>query len=324
MLKLLKKKVYPIGVDLGTGFLRMAQLGFDGEQVYLNAAACEAKPDSIAPGGPDWQRWAAQTIHDLSRRCGFKGKSVVTTMCADSLFIDEIKIPRTNPKKIAEVAMAKAARRLPFDPKGAAIKHVVLEAGSGNGEMNLLIMAADRTQVDRHLAIYETAQLDIHSICVWPQAMVNSYVTFFSRRQHDDELVALLLDLGSNHTNVVICKQAALYFARVIPMGFNQITAGQLGRLIGEIDACCRYFDSVAGGIHVQRVVFLAPMGIDRDICNKVAELAQRMQVPAQMGDVFSAVPQNTGCDEHVDRRDNRINWTNAFGLSLAEAIETE
>lgn len=46
----LKKRVFPTGVDLGSGYLKMAQLGFDGNQFFLHAAGREEKPKDIEPG----------------------------------------------------------------------------------------------------------------------------------------------------------------------------------------------------------------------------------------------------------------------------------
>jgi hypothetical protein len=88
-------------------------------------------------------------------------------------------------------------------------------------------------------------------------------------------------------------------------------------RLIAEIDACCRYFESVGNGSRIEKLMFLAGRNVDQSICAKVAELAQKMQVPAQIGDVLAAVKTKFDSKLNVDRRDSRINWATAFGLSL-------
>ncbi|MBN1123922.1 MAG: pilus assembly protein PilM [Sedimentisphaerales bacterium] len=323
MLKLLKKRIYPIGVDVGSGYLRMAQLGFDGDKLYLYAVAFEARPEEISAGGPEWQRWAAVTIKERVRSGGFKGKNMITALPSDDVFIDQIRIPRTPDKKIAQTALSKVSKKLPFPAKEATLKHVVINNPSSNGEQDVLVMAAQQQKVDRHLAIYENAGVELHGISVWPVAMINSYTRFFSRRAEDQDVVSLLLDIGSNHTHVIICRQTELYFARMIPIGFNQLSeTDMLIRLFAEIDACRRYYDSLATGRRIGKLMFLAGIGVDKEICDKVAELAQKMQVPAQMGDVFSAIEKRIHGDEEIDRRNSRISWATAFGLSLTEAVD--
>jgi hypothetical protein len=59
---------------------------------------------------------------------------------------------------------------------------------------------------------------------------------------------------------------------------------------------------------------------VDKNICEKVADLAQKMQIPAQVGDVLSAIDVTVNPNCLVDRRNSNVDWTTAFGLSLEGA----
>jgi hypothetical protein len=321
MLKLFTKKTFPIGVDLGGDYLRMAQLGYDGERVLLSSASNAECPPEITAGTPEWQKWAVRTIREMVKSCGFKGKSVITALPCEDVFIDQIRLPRMPDKKIAQVAGEKAAPKLPFPAAEAMMQFVPIEiGGSGRSEMDVLVMATPRIKIARHLAIYENAGLEICGMSVWPEAMISSFVGFFSRRKQESDHITLLVGVENPHTNIVICRQKDLLFARSIPIGFVLLRQGEMvQRLIAEIDACARYFDSVSGGQHIQRMMVLAGKVVEGDICSKIADLARRMQIPAQLGDVMSAVEKQSGCDAHIDRRNNRINWASAFGLSMTQ-----
>ena len=95
MFEFLKKRVLPTGFDLGSGYLKMAQLGFDGMRLYLYAAGCEEKPEPIEPGSAEWQRWVATTDKEMMSKGRFSGKQVMTAMPSDDVFIDQIKILKT-------------------------------------------------------------------------------------------------------------------------------------------------------------------------------------------------------------------------------------
>jgi type IV pilus assembly protein PilM len=320
MFSVLTKKVCPIGVDLGSSYLRMAQLGSNGHGLYLHGVGYEKRPEDIKPGSSDWQKWAVKTIKRMMRQGGFKGKKAVTALPSRDVFIDQIRIQRMPANKVGDAVIANVRQKLPFDAGKAMIKHVVAEqTGSQTSEMDVLVMAADSITVDHHLAIYENAGLDVQSINVWPFAMTNSFVEFFSRRREEQDKVAMLLDMGTTNSNIVICRNRNLLLARVVSLGFADLEQDEgIQRLISEIDACSRYFECHCGGMHIQRLVFLAAKDVDKRICYKLAEMAQRMQIPAQIGDVLTAVDMRSGCHAGIDKCDGHIDWSVAFGLSLS------
>ena len=86
MLEFLKKKVYSIGVDLGSGHLKIAQLGFNGRALYLHAAGIEAKPDDIEAGSSDWQRWAAKAVRKWST-AAISGAGTWLQHCRRTMFL---------------------------------------------------------------------------------------------------------------------------------------------------------------------------------------------------------------------------------------------
>lgn len=319
MFGLNKNRVCPIGVDLGSGFLRMAQLGMNGQGPYLVGAGLRAKPAEIVPRSPAWQHWAIEAIKSIHREAGFKSKEVVTALPSDDLFIDPIKVPRTTLDRLSETALPKVQKRLPFAAENAMIQYIVVDQPDAKGpDADVLVIAAERETVNRYLAIYERAGLEVVGISIWPTALIQSYANFFCRRQNEQGRIALLLDVGTNHTNVVVCRGKSLLFARVIEIGYNQLTDNAAAqRLLGEIDACIRYYESMPGNGVIERMVFLAGSGTSTMLCEKIAELAQQMQVAAQIGDVLCAIEMNGTPPCMVDRRNSKIDWATAFGLSL-------
>jgi Tfp pilus assembly PilM family ATPase len=314
------KKVCPIGIDLGSGYLRMAQLGQNGQGLFLQSAALQANPEDLEFRGPAWQHWAADTIRNLIHDNDFMGKSVVTAIPSDELFIDPIKVPRSALKQISNVLPQKLQKRLPFPIENALFQHIVIEPGEGNNSdaVDILAISANREDINRHLAIYEKAGLDVMGISIWPTAMVQSFVNFFCRRESEQDTTAILINVGTNHTNIVITRGPNLLFARVMSIGYVQLEQGQMvQRLFSEIDSCMQYFGDSITSAQVGRIVFLAGSGASRTLCDKLAGLAQKMQVAAQIGDVLNAVEINHSPECIIDRRNCKVDWSTSFGLSL-------
>ena len=315
MLSFLKRKVFPIGVDMGSETLKMAQLIQDSEGLRVIAGTKDDLPPDVKLGTSQWQHWVIKTIRQMIAQGTFKGRKVVTAVPVDEVFIDQIKVPRTTDDKLKDAVLAKIAGKLPFESKDALVQFVVTNAAA---ETDVLVMATERTKVDRHLAIYEKVGLQIQAIGVWPLAMVSGYTNFFGRRKSDEEITVMLLEVGANFTKVAICRHKNLLFARLLTIGIKQLTTEDMvKRLTLELMSCARYFEGAAKGAHIDRLIFLAGQSTDKNLCQSIVQLAQHLHVPAQIGDVLAAV-EMTQPGKSFERRGSNVNWTSSFGLSLS------
>ena len=92
MIGLAKKTVYPVGIDLSSDYLKVAQLGVKDKGVYLNAAVIESRPEEIKFGSGDWQRWVVDTAKKILSRGGFSGKGVIASIPSEDIFVDHIRV----------------------------------------------------------------------------------------------------------------------------------------------------------------------------------------------------------------------------------------
>jgi len=325
MLGLLKNHTYAIGVDVRHDNLKLAQLGSNGQGISVLAGNRKQRPPEIESGSGDWQRWLVENIRLLTTYGDFRGKEVIAAMPETDVFIDHIKMPKTNNCKPRDAIFSKIKQKLPFEPleENTVMQYIETE------QDNVLIMATERAIIDRHLAIYEKAGLSLKSIGVWPLALTNCYVKFFGRRKSDLEAIVMLICLEENCTNVVICRHKNLLFAHSVSIGFNQLVdEHSVSRLVMEITGCKRQFNMMYRNAQIERLVFLSGQSTDKEVC---AAIARQLEMPAQMGDCLAAVEIAKSCrlgrdnehekehlDDQLDRRDCPVNWAVTFGLSLS------
>jgi len=310
MLRFLKNHTYPIGVDMGDDTVKMVQLANNGKGISLIAGGSETRPADVKPGSGDWQRWAIEIVKKLTANGEFRGRDVIAAMPAHEVFIDHIKMPKVNDNKPEDAILSKIKQKLPFEADNAMIKYITTE------QDNALIIATERKKIDRHLAIYEKANLQIKSIGVWPIALTNSYTNFFGRRKADIDATVMLLDIETNYTNAVICRHKNLLFARSIPIGTEQLeTEKNVTRLVFELTACKRYLSSMQRKTQIERLIFLSGQTENRNICSTIAK---QLEMPAQTGDCLAAVEIEEPNGSGIDRRNCQVNWATAFGLSLS------
>ena len=327
---------------MGRDSLKLAQLGNNGRGgIHLLAGGIENRPADVKPGSGDWQRWAIEVIKRLIANGRFRGRNVIAAIPASEVFIDQIKVtqtPESDDWKPDDAVFSKIKQKLPFEAEDAMIKYIPTEADI------VLILATEHEIIDRHLAVYEKAGLAIKSIGVWPAALTNSYTSFFGRRKTDMEAIVMLVEIEASCTNVVICRHRNLLFARSIPIGAEQLNRKKaletllsstshvsalqyvansgpsqdgdaVTRLVLDLTACRRHFDSMYKRSHIERLIFLSGQTIDRDMCGTIAK---QLEIPAQIGDCLAAVEIEDAHNLGIDRRGCRVNLATAFGLSLS------
>ncbi len=321
MFGLLKKQAYPIGIDISDDNVKLVQLANNGRGVSLVAGISDNRPHDIQADSSNWQRWAIDAVYRLTWNGRFQGKEVIAAMPTSKVFIDLMKKPKiADENKLHDAIFSKVKQKLPFEAEqsNTMLKYMPTD------EDNILVMAIERKIIERHLAIYEKAGLAIKSIGIWPMALVNCYTRFFGRRKSDLASVVKLIEIEADCTNVVICRHKHLLFARSISIGYGQLDdEALLTRLVLELTGCKRQFVSMHRNTQVERLIFLSNRVADRNIYEKIA---QKLEMPAQVGDCLAAINMNdaSGNDKGqptgtpIDRRDCQMNWSIAFGLSLS------
>ncbi len=304
-----KKCIYSIGVDMSDDSLRLAQLGDEGKGLRLIAAGSESRPEDVKPGTVNWQRWALDAVKKLTADGNFQGRDVIAATPPNELFVEHLKTPKVKDDKLHDTIVTKIKKKLPFECDGAMIKYIQTDND------NILAMVTEREKIDRHLAIYEQANLQIKSIGAWPAALTNSYVRFFGRRETDIQTIVMLLDIEADCTNVVICRHKNLLFARSIPIGAEHLDDEMLSRLVLELTGCRRHFSSMYRMAQIERLIFLSGRTLDTNISGTIAK---QLEMPTQIGDCLAAVEIANPSVSGIDRRECQFSWATAFGLSLS------
>jgi Tfp pilus assembly PilM family ATPase len=126
----------------------------------------------------------------------------------------------------------------------------------------------------------------------------------------------MLLNIETNNSNLVICRQGNPLFASSIPIGANQLAdENMITRLVLELTACRRRFTSAHRHTQIERLIFLS--GQTSDV-QAYTTIAKQLEIQAQMGDCLAAVEVGDPDTCGIDRRHGNVSWATAFGLSLS------
>ena len=307
----IKNSSCPMGVDMGEDTIKLVQLCPNGGSVQVVSGSSRNRPGDIKQGSAEWQHWCVEVVRSLTSENGFKGKEIVAAMPAREVFVETTKVEYAKKEdNIEELAFKKIKQKLPFEADDAVVKFIQTE------ENNIVVIATERKKIDRYLAIFEQVNMKVRSLGVWPLALINTYVTFFARRQSDLEAVVFLIEIEQSCTNVVVCRHKNLLYAHSIPIGADQLEVEEMmNRLIMELEQCKRQFRLSYRKAHPERLIFLSGQNIEKEAYTKIAK---RMELSAQVGDCLAAVEIKDPSQAGIERRNCKINWSTAFGLSLS------
>ncbi|KPK83608.1 MAG: hypothetical protein AMJ81_07765 [Phycisphaerae bacterium SM23_33] len=358
--KLSKPRAFPIGIDLGTAVIKMAQVRAVEDRLELLAAASAEVPADCREDVSRRMDFLGDQLPQLHKTGGFKGRKCVLSLPATETFVEHVKTAKMPPDELDKALRRELDGKLPCDPAEAVIRHVVAGETHDDREARLevIAMGASRRVVGGYLEMARQSNLYVIGLSLEPCAILECFGRLF-RRAGDEDRVTLFLDLGPTCTQVVMGHGAKLVFARNLMGGTRQLdeaaaaalglsadqvsaTRRQLSQpdspcaelhriheamgealrsVTREITKCLRYYESVFPARSVERAIFLGGEALDRGLCQR---MAQQINLTAQIGDPLTGIGPlaGTNAKNTLNRRVAQPAWAVAVGLSLGTQLQ--
>ena len=354
-LKLQKTKSLPIGVDLGSSCLRMAQLRPSAGDFALVAAACTDMPDPARCDADERLGVQCKAIRKALKSRLFQGRKAALAVPAAGTFVQPVRVPLGREKDLDEAVIHQLDDKLPWPLSEAVIRHMPAATIYGNeGKMEeRIVVATSRREVETYLDMATRAGLEVAGVNVGACAIAQCFSRVLRRGSDEDRLI-LFVDMGSSSTQVVVNQGEKMIFARNLAVGgatldeeiaarmgiplasaralrratgngqarpdaakqLYELLDGKISVIAEEISQCLPYCESLLGGRTVESVVFVGGHGRDTRVCQAVA---QRLGLPAKVGDPMVGLrwPGPTCQPAGLDARTPQPAWAVAVGLSL-------
>ena len=356
-LKIARGKTLPIGVDLGTSTVKLAQLRMDNGELDLVAAASAQIPPTHREAGSRRNGFLAQAIRKILRSARFKGKQCILSLPAEDTIVQHLKIANVSGGAIDQLIHQELQGRLPYPVEDAIIRHIVAgeSYGESDSKQEVIAVCTARQVLTSYLTMARRAKLDVIGVNIESCAIVECFSRLF-RRDNDVARTILYMDMGATTTQVVFAHGRKMVFSRNLTIGGDQfdqavgeamnvpaeqgrairtgaiqgqeehVSQEDLYRLLSptidsladEVTKCLRYYESVFHDQGVERAIFVGGGAYDKRLCQT---LAQRLNLPAQIGDPLVRIrraPDPSGTGG-LDPRQPHPDWAVAIGLSLGQ-----
>jgi Tfp pilus assembly PilM family ATPase len=272
----------PIGVELGSSTLRLAQVNAVGTELQLvGAAACDV-PEGLFDRTSDLTAFFTAAVRRLLKTGTFKSRAAVLTLPWPMMFVRHTRMPRMEDSQLRATLQAELAGKLPIDPSLCTLRHLVAGDVCGDAsQQEVILIATVEKDVRALLDAASNAGLEVQGVQPPARAIVDCF-------QH-------------------------IY--RSIPIGARSPSLDKVG---DELELCRRYYEATFSDRPLSRILFVGAGARETSLCQKIAE---QLALPAQLGDPLvrfnrSTMPQ-TDC---LDRRQPSPDWACAIGLSLGAA----
>ena len=223
-----RRHLEPIGLDMGTRFVRMVQLACHRGLPALIACAQQELP--IGNHSPaELHQLQAEAIKELLARGRFQGRHVVTALGWDDLQMRNLRVPNMPEEEIEQAIRFEAADRFGFNPDQAEVRFLIAGDVRQGTEVRqeVIALGSSRAAIDQRLKLLESLHLESVSIDAAPCAVFRGFERFL-RRIEDAEQVNAFLDIGYSSSRVIMSRGANINFIKSISIGgrrFDELAA---------------------------------------------------------------------------------------------------
>jgi type IV pilus assembly protein PilM len=209
-----------IGLDIDRGALKAVQVsGSTGAYALRHVGYHRLPPGAIVEGEVGDADLLAAEIREFWSSHEFKGKAVVLGVANAKVVVRLLDFPRMPEEDLRSAISFEAQDHIPMALEEAVFDYVVLGPQEEGSDLDrILVVAAHREMIERYSAAVRAGGLKPAGIDVKALALTRSTLPepFF------DEGATLLLDVGTEITNLAITQGGNPTLTRFIPSGLDR------------------------------------------------------------------------------------------------------
>jgi len=215
------RKKTSIGLDIGSGFVKVVEVDHSGDQPEVSRVAMRPLlPDAIVEGEIMDYGLVSDTVRGLFQEMGMKSADVITAIGGHDVIIKKIQMDRMKESDAREVIRWEAEQHVPFDIKSVELDFQILNPHEEGMQMEVLLVAAKRELVDNKVGLLQDAGINPIVIDVDAFALHNAFEHNYPEAQQG---IIALVNVGHETTNVNILESGIPILTRDIPFGSRRI-----------------------------------------------------------------------------------------------------
>ena len=261
-----------VGVDIGSSSIKVCQLK-EGRKGYglVRLGYAPLPPQTIVDGHVMNSQAVIEGLNRLFAEAKIKQKEVALSISGQAVIIRKITVPMMTAAELDEQIQWEAEQHIPFDIKDVHVDYEVLRRRPEAGQMDLLLVAAKRDEINDYTQIAKSAKLK--PLVVDIDAFTVQNLFEMNRGIPPDQTFAII-NVGASLASINIVSRGASAFTRDIANGGNYITE-QIQKQLGVPFEQAEEFKCASATGAPGSVPALVPQVIDA-VCDSIAGEIQR------------------------------------------------
>ena len=222
--KLFAPKSCPMGLEIGLDCVRMIQLSYRDDQFFVECAERRPLEPGLDPAGPLYQKQLLGAIREIRDHGRFSGQEVIFCLPGDRLRIKSMRLDSIDPESLEKMIYSDTMKRFGLNHQQDEIRWLIAGNVFQGEEIKneVIFFGMDREELTTHLDILQEARLYPVSVDAMPCALFRSFQRSL-RREEDQEVVSVLVDLGTRYTTVIIARGKVIVFVKQIPLAGDHL-----------------------------------------------------------------------------------------------------
>jgi len=222
----------PVGLDIGTDFIRAAQVKQSGSGIVLTAYGSVSMPfGAVVEGEIVDPEAVSGALKDLWKRMGIRTKDVSIGVSNQKVVVRLIDLPFMEHDELAGAIQYQAQDYIPIPIEEAIIDFQIIGdymTPADEHMMEVLLVAAQRDMIGAAVSAVEGAGLRLSQVDVTAFALVRALLGTSSGWLSDEDETpgeALgVVHISSGLTNIAVVERGIPRFTRVSSLAGNQFT----------------------------------------------------------------------------------------------------
>ncbi|HEU0053442.1 MAG TPA: type IV pilus assembly protein PilM [Longimicrobium sp.] len=230
MVSILRRNRSTVGLDIGSGFIKVAVVDHSGaEPELVHVSHTPLIPDAIVEGEVMDPQIVVETVRSLLHTAGIKPKRLVASVGGRDVMVKKIQMDRMKESDAREVIRWEAEQHVPYDMESVQLDFHVLDPLDDGLQMSVLLVAAKRELVEGRVTLLRDAGLAPAVVDVDACALQNAFEYNYPEAMTG---VVALVNVGHEVSTVNVLQDGTLILTRDIPFGSRRLRE-ELRRLHG-------------------------------------------------------------------------------------------
>lgn len=341
-----------VGVDIGASAIKVVQLKESRKKLQVVRYGFAPLPAQTIIDGHVMNSGAVvEGLLKIFHDCKITQKDVAIGLYGQAVIVRKISMPLMTNEELEEQIGWEAEQHIPFDIKVMSIDYEVLRRRPDAGQMDVLLVAAKKDEINDYAAIVREAKLrpmvvDINAFTIqnlfenqlaFPQdgtiALLNVGAAVSSLNIVSRGVSAFTRDTpnAGNSITEEIQKQCNVPFEQaeaykcgggptdIVPQEVHQIIGSACDALAGEIQRSLDFYLATSGESEIGRIFVSGGSAYLAPLCQAIEK---RAHVPVQVFDPMATLGVDAKYVNEADLRARAAQLVVALGLSLRQDKE--